>query len=150
MIGRRCELRAARRTHFSLETVMNCPQCHSPMDPKPKAGWLSTIHGLVTGSWTPQPQVRCPNCSTEVSSPTGGLVLYIDNLEDYRKNLVLQESHARPFGTVLAGFAPELPADHLPGIQRRLRILDAMTLDERLDPDRIGPAERERITNDGD
>jgi hypothetical protein len=130
---------------------MNCPQCHSPMDPVPQS---SFFRRLVVGILVSESQVenspnhRCPKCSTEVSSPIGeNFVLYIENLEDYRKSCEMQAAQYRSMlkdhrldATTLAALQTQLAR-----VETALRILTATTLEERLHPELIGPEERHRL-----
>ena len=129
---------------------MNCPQCHAPMTPLKKPGFGSQIVAAVlVGAQGESPSFRCPKCQTEVASPSGdNFVLYIENLDDFRKSCLGQLSYQRVMKPILGGFHTGNFQNQLDKIERFLRILDAMTLEERLQPDLIDAAGRQRITTE--
>lgn len=125
---------------------MDCPQCHTLMDQlkKPGFGW-QLLSGLLGGA-AESPSFRCPKCRTEITSPIGDdFVLYIENLEDFRKSCRMQLSHQRGVKPLVEEGLTEAYETNLAKIERFVSILDAMTLEERLQPDLLGPAERERV-----
>ncbi len=125
---------------------MNCPQCRVPMTALKKAGFLSRLVSSFFGSPEGGPAFRCPKCYSEVSTPLGNtFVLYIENLEDYRKSCLTQLSHLQSEKGVLGGFWMQFQEDRLARLKRDLRILEAMTPEERLQPDLLGAEARQRI-----
>ncbi len=138
---------------------MNCPQCQAPMDCVKQPGFLSrvakgVVTAVLTGSpdFATDPNYRCSKCSTEVRSPIGeNFVLYIETLEDYRKSCELQATQYRSLleGRLMSRMfdpaAREGLQTQLVRVETSLRVLAATTLEERLRPELIGPAERDRI-----
>jgi len=143
---------------------MDCPQCHSPMEPLQQSGlgMAATLIGVATaltgnipslGNGFGGARLRCTKCDTEVllnGPPPGAPPRSVENLEDYRKRCLYLVPSSVWETRLLGGFAPKPPHDPYTKNQRFLRILDAMTLEERLHPDRIGAVERQRITTDSD
>jgi hypothetical protein len=113
-----------------------------------KQGFLRDVLAIVVGFGTistKNPNLRCPNCRTEVAAPReDGPVLSVDHLEDYRKYCWWQWKTFRNMGQPIPGLAPEMFAELLAKLERSLRFLEALTLEERLQPERIGEVERER------
>jgi len=125
---------------------MDCPQCRVPMAPLTQPSFLTRLVAIfLSGAADESPGFRCPKCRTEVTTPLGELTLSIDNLDDYRKSCMSQLSHMLSTKSVMGGFWTETQQSRLGQLERFLRVLDSMTVDERFAPDLPGPAERERL-----
>jgi hypothetical protein len=126
---------------------VDCPRCHTPLKPAAKQGVLRDVLAVFgLGNISAQkPNLRCPQCRTEVAAPReDGPVLSVDHLEDYRKLCWQQWKASRAPGLQLGAIPPEYFAEQVARLERVLRFLEALTLEERLQPERVGDAERER------
>ena len=132
---------------------MICPQCQTEMPPPKKRGFLAKAFAAVVlqqaDAFLPLTTYYCRQCGASVTVSDYGAPFKMEDLNDYRKNVVQQLDFCekRP-GGFTNPMTPEMLTDQVARCRIFLRIIDAMTPEERLQPERIGPAERARLTAD--
>lgn len=127
---------------------MNCPVCHTPMEARTRKGVLATVFSLFVGRGSARTVKHwCPKCRAEVSRPVAEQppIIAIENFEDYRKSCIAQVSGMLKGKPLLGGFWTEQQQAQLDQLERFVRILDAMTVEDRLGIDPPDAAERERL-----
>ncbi len=125
---------------------MKCPLCSSPLDEVPKPRLLSRVVALIQGEGIDQAvKFRCPKCRTAVSTCPVQLFLHGETIEDFRKSCVtcLAGLHNRKI--LLGGFWTTEEQSLVDQYERFVRILDAMTPEEREGTEPPGPAQREHL-----
>src|SRR5436305_11556679 len=102
------------------------------MEAPPKAGALSFVISLVFGNgFKKAPDFQCPKCRTEVKTPPAVLMLHLETLEDYRRNCAEFVAATSGGKQLMGGFWSEERQNQLDQHERFVRILDAMTPEER-------------------
>ncbi len=125
---------------------MKCPLCGLPLDEIPKPRFIFRIIALLDGGGLDQDvKFRCSKCRTVVSTCPVALYLHGETIEDFRKSCVTCLEGMHNWKILLGGFWTTAEQSLVDQYERFVRVLDAMTPEEREGTEPPGPAQREHL-----
>jgi hypothetical protein len=90
----------------------------------------------------PGPDFRCSHCRTEANKPPEKPLTFIENFEDYRRSCAAQVDGMRKGRVLGGGLWTEEQENRLSQLERFVRILDVMPVEDRLGTEPPGPEQR--------
>lgn len=133
---------------------MDCPLCQATMSSRPTRPLGTRVGAFIFGEIPaplPGPHFLCAKCQVVLLAPTWEHPFIhppdIDTLEDYRRSCDAHASRLREGKSLLGSGWTEEQQSYLDHLEQSLRILIALTPEERLGHEAPGPERREQLAS---